>query len=217
MDRLTYALVRMLGGETYAPVRQFSAKHAHWCVYGPYSYSSSPYLLLKNLKGCGGKGLKGRKSETGERMSDPLVMKFFKPTAYWDMDSPAYWGCDFCGGHDRMGVCYGRGRRGVWVICCEACVLVGQPGLDDRLRERIAEREGASRFKGEIRDDPEYLRGLIGRVMIPTWEEWKAAGHTKFRCARNSTSSVSAEAVLGGKTVCNGGEAHGARLDAQSD
>jgi hypothetical protein len=79
--------------------------------------------------------------------------------------------CTICGG--------ARGKSEIGCVdpsggirCCEACVKAGQDQVDRRLRRQI----------WELEHDAAFLRGLPGRVKVPSLSEWEAAvkAHADF-------------------------------------
>jgi hypothetical protein len=70
------------------------------------------------------------------------------------------WPCTFCGGEtEKVAIlCEGEGLR-----ACEQCLEAGQGRLDERLQETADACEVHAKA----------LRGLIGRVKIPTYEAWR--------------------------------------------
>ena len=108
-----------------------------------------------------------------------IIMTIFEPRAYRDDDADGYGTCSLCGNsHDCLVGYFDRnGNPWDYIVCCEVCVQQGQGNIDISLRKRIAERE-ASRphYTKELYfAETEFLRSLLERVTIPTWQEWIAS------------------------------------------
>jgi hypothetical protein len=72
------------------------------------------------------------------------------------------WACTVCGGHtDKVSILAEDQLGGIRV--CEQCLHAGN--IDDRLREHVA----------WLRQRADYIESLIGRLIVPTYEEWEAA------------------------------------------
>jgi hypothetical protein len=85
-----------------------------------------------------------------------IEMKFVRTSFF------TRWPCTFCGGcTEKVAIlCEAEGLR-----ACEQCLEAGQDRLDDRLRKSADVCEARATA----------LRGLIGRVKIPTYAAWEAA------------------------------------------
>ncbi|PNE10331.1 MAG: hypothetical protein CR217_14895 [Beijerinckiaceae bacterium] len=77
------------------------------------------------------------------------------------------WPCDVCGGCTEKveWLCEGQDIDGYGVRVCEVCLEAGQDQIDNRLEAHLKDRE-----KGTL-----WLRSLIGRLNIPTFDEWRRA------------------------------------------
>jgi hypothetical protein len=76
--------------------------------------------------------------------------------------------CHICGGTtDKVAVLAEVETEGDWkgLRVCETCLEAGQDKIDERLQAQIAALESQAA----------ELRPLVGRVVVPTFEEWRQA------------------------------------------
>ncbi len=97
--------------------------------------------------------------------AEPIVMALVATNVF------TRWDCDICGGCTEKvsPLCEGVAPDGRGIRCCETCLEAGQDQLDARLLRHIAGREKyGQRYV-------EFLKGIVGRVKVPTYAEWEAA------------------------------------------
>jgi hypothetical protein len=78
------------------------------------------------------------------------------------------WPCHVCGGTtDKVAVLAEVETEGAWkgLRACETCLEAGQAKIDERLQAQIAALESQAA----------ELRPLVGRLVVPTFEEWRQA------------------------------------------
>jgi hypothetical protein len=77
------------------------------------------------------------------------------------------WPCDVCGGcTEKVPIlCEGVTEDHETIRVCERCLEEGQDQIDNFLRSHIC----------KIQAHAQFLRGLIGQLKVPSFEEYKAA------------------------------------------
>ena len=90
-----------------------------------------------------------------------IVMRFVESHAFM------WFPCSLCSGSTKKVQihCVATLADGSQIRCCETCLEAGQELNDKRIRSTIASAEAHTAF----------LRGLVGRVSIPSYQEWEAA------------------------------------------
>jgi hypothetical protein len=76
------------------------------------------------------------------------------------------WSCTVCDGCTEKVAILAESERTEGEACirvCERCLEAGD--IDSRLRKNAA----------EWRDHAEFVESLVGRLIVPTYEQWKAA------------------------------------------
>ena len=108
-------------------------------------------------------------------MTERINMAIFAPICYDGRCEAVYFACDICGAMDEPNAAYYE-RDDFCLVACQACIRAGQTHVDWRLRKQIAKRnrEHTPPYP-EFHADTEILRSLIGRISIPSWNEWKAS------------------------------------------
>jgi hypothetical protein len=104
--------------------------------------------------------------QKGNVMSDDKIKFELTPASYFTRRP-----CHVCGGRtEKVSIlCEAKlpCSDGVEVTMrvCETCLMAGQDRIDKRLNSHIKELEGHARDLG----------GLVGRLVIPTFDEWQRA------------------------------------------
>jgi len=101
----------------------------------------------------------GPLEESTETADGKIRMQFCRTNVF------TRWPCDVCGGQtEKVEVlCEGKMASGADIRVCEFCLEAGN--INERLERHASLLEGDTRF----------VRGLIGRLLVPSYASWVAA------------------------------------------